>query len=200
VDLSPYFLLTQPGRYSITATVRIKDWDRQITSAPRNFDVIEGARLWEQEFGVPNSAGGTNNSPEVRKYILQQANYLKTHLQLYLRVTDSPGSKVFRVCPIGPMISFSRPEPQMDRSSNLHVLFQNGPHTFSYNVFDPDGALLTRQTYGFSNSRPRLHVDSEGKISVTGGSRRVTANDFPPPPKDTPSSETRPDDSKPAKS
>jgi len=66
VDLTPYFSAMPPGRYSIIATVRIKEWDRQITSAPRHFDVIEGTHLWEQEFGVPNSAGATNSSPEVR--------------------------------------------------------------------------------------------------------------------------------------
>src|SRR6266478_2346105 len=34
VDLTPYFALNQPGRYSIIATVRVKAWDRQIPSQP----------------------------------------------------------------------------------------------------------------------------------------------------------------------
>src|SRR5438046_2726052 len=53
VDLAPYFALTQPGRYSIVATVRIKDWDHDLASRPKDFDIIEGAKLWEQEVGVP---------------------------------------------------------------------------------------------------------------------------------------------------
>jgi hypothetical protein len=179
VDLAPYFSLTDPGRYSIVATLRIKGWDREITSPPREFDVIEGAKLWEQAVGVPNSAG-TNSAPEVRKYILQQANYLKGRIGLFLRVTDSGGGKTFRVFPIGTMVSFSKPEAQIDKVSNLHVLYLNSPHTFSYTVFNPAGDLITRQTYDMSNNAHlHLQVAEDGKISVAGGVRRLTADDLP---------------------
>jgi len=182
VDLAPYFALNQPGRYLITATVRIPDWPREIPPSPgKAFDIIEGAKLWEQEFGLPPSPGATNAIPEVRKYILQQANYIKGKLRLYLRVTDGSGSKTFRVFPIGTLFSFSRPEFQVDKLSRLHCLYENGPHAFSYTIFDPDGDLLVRQTYDFKTTRSRLKVDAEGNISVTGGSRRVTASDVPPP-------------------
>src|SRR4051812_6168751 len=78
VDVQPYFDLNRPGRYLITATVHIPEWPREIPpSAPKAFDIIEGAHLWEQEFGVPLAAGATNAVPEVRRYVLQQANYLK---------------------------------------------------------------------------------------------------------------------------
>jgi hypothetical protein len=200
VDLAPYFSVLQPGSYSIVATVRIKEWDRQLSSPPKHFEIIGGARLWEQDVGIPSAAGSTASAPEVRKYILQQANYLKKRLQLYLRLTDASGAKVFRVVPVGPLVSFSRPEPQVDRLSRLHLLFQNGPHTFSYTVFDPDGALVTRQTYLYANSRPRLQVDDEGQISVKGGARQVSADDFPPPPSETTPSRSTPEEQKPPRS
>jgi len=181
VDLAPYFSASIPGRYSVVATVRIKDWDREVSSPPRKFDVIEGAKLWEQEIGVPGSASATNSTPEVRKYILQQAHYLKTQLRLYLRLTDASGAKVFRVRAIGPTVSFGQPEPQVDKFSNLHVLYQDRPHSFNYTVFNPDGDVLLRQTYDYMDTRPRLQPDGQGKISVAGGSRRVTPNDWPAP-------------------
>ena len=182
LDLAPYFSLTQPGRYVIVATVHIKDWDRDISSPPAPFDIIEGAKLWEQEVGVPQAGG--SGSPEVRKYILQQANYIRGHLRLYLRVTDSYG-KAVRVVPIGPMVSFGRPEPpQVDKDSNLHVLYQNGPYAFSYTVFTPNGDLVVRQVYDYVNSRPRLIATDDGEISVKGGVRHLTANDVPPPKSD----------------
>ncbi len=34
VDLAPYFNLTRPGRYSIIATLRIKDWNAETPSPP----------------------------------------------------------------------------------------------------------------------------------------------------------------------
>ena len=179
VDLAPYFALTQPARYSVTATVKIRAWDREISSSPKSFDIIHGANLWEQEFGVPTAPGDTNATPEVRKYILQQANYLKGQLRLYLRLTDASEDKSFRVFPIGQMVSFSQPEGQVDKSSNLHVLYANGPHSYSYTVFNPDGDLVVRETYDYRASRPRLHMDQEGKISVAGGVRRLSSKDLP---------------------
>jgi hypothetical protein len=191
VDLAPYFSMGQPGRYAILATVRIPEWKREINSRPKNFDLVEGNKLWEQEFGIPPAAGSTNSTPEVRKYTLQQARYLRNQLRLYLRVTDPATGKIFRVVPVGALVSFSEPEPQVDKWSNLHVLYQNGPHTYSYSVFTPDGEAATRQTYDFSGNRPKLQADADGKISVNGGVRRVAAEDQPKtkpltPPNDSP--------------
>jgi len=176
VNIGPYFQLTQPGRYTVTATVRIKEWGQTVNSQPKNFNIMEGAKLWEQDFGVPTAAGATNTIPEVRKYVLQQANYLKGRLRLYVRLTDATGTKVFRVVPVGLILSFSRPEPRIDKFSNLHLLYQNWAHSFSYTVFTPDGEIVDRQTYDYTDTRPRLQVDEEGRISVVGGVRRVTSN------------------------
>jgi len=177
VNLLPYFAVSQPGRYSIVATVHVKDWGEDISSRPCNFDIIEGAKLWEQEVGIPQE--GVGGAPEVHKYILQQANYIRGHLRLYLRVTDAYG-RALRVVPIGGMVSFGRPDPpQVDRQSNLHVLYQNGPFSFSYTEFNPNGEILKRQVYDYVNSHPRLVVNDEGEISIKGGARRLTVNDVP---------------------
>jgi hypothetical protein len=180
MDLAPYFLLTRPGRYSVTATIQLKDWNQNIRSQPRNFDIIQGSKLWEQEIGVPDSAAGTNGTPEVRKFILQQANYLRSQLRLYVRLTDGSGGKTFRVLPIGPVVSFGRPESQVDKFSNMHLLYQSGPHPYSYVVINPNGEIIARRTYDYTDKRPRLMPDAEGKVLVNGGVRRPTANDIPP--------------------
>jgi hypothetical protein len=180
LDLAPYFTLTTPGRYEIVATVRINDWNRDVTSAPKPFDLISGAKLWEQEVGVPKSTVATNSEPEIRRYILQQANYLRGQTRLYIRVTDAYG-KPIRVLPVGPSLTFSRPEPQVDRLSNLHLLYQDGPYSFDYTVCNLQGEVITRQTYDYTESRPRLWIDDEGNVTVKGGVRRVVANDVPPP-------------------
>jgi len=131
VDLGPHFALTRLGRYSVSATVRVVEWGAQITGKPTNFDIIRGARLWSQEFGVPSSAGASNEPPEVRRYTLQQANYLNSQIRLYLRLTDTSEAKVFKVFPVGLMRSVSKPEPQLDQQSNLHILYQDDARSFS---------------------------------------------------------------------
>jgi len=182
-NLTPYFNFRQPGRYRVTATVKIPQWSRDITTKPQYFNIINGVplvNLPELEIGVPPPAGVTNAVPEVRKYVLQKATYLKT-LRLYFRLTDASGFKTLRVFPIGPMVSFGQPEAQIDRFSNLHVLHQVGAKAFNYCVINPDGRLLIRQTHDYTTTRPALRADSESRIFVTGGTRRFSASDFPAP-------------------
>jgi hypothetical protein len=178
LDLAPYFNLARQGRYLVQATVRIAAWDQQFTSEPVSFDIISGSRVWEREFGVPNRA--VNGAPEVRKYILQEANYLKRNLRLYLRLTDADETRIFRVLAIGPMVSFGKAEPQLDSRSNLHLLYQRGRASCSYTVINPDGDILVRQMYDITGSRPRLQLNAAGEITVVGGMRRFTEDDLPP--------------------
>ena len=83
--------------------------------------------------------------------------------------------------PIGPLISFSSPEHQIDKSSNLHVLYQTGARIFNYSVVNVDGRLLVRQTYEYTDTRPGLRVDRDGRIFIGGGARRINSEDLPPP-------------------
>lgn len=179
LDISPYFTLDKPGHYKVTAILSIPEWKQQINSEQKSIDVISGARVWQQEFGVPKTSGDTNGPPELRIYALQEANYLRRNLMLYAQVTDS-GGRFNRVTPIGPMISFGQPEAKIDKVSNLHVLYQNGPRNFSYTVITPNCELITRQTYEFT-TRPQMVADANGNITVEGGTRRISRDDLPAP-------------------
>jgi hypothetical protein len=176
VDLMPSFDLSQPGRYTVAATVRISELNDEVAGKPKPFEIIRGTRLWEQAFGLPGPAG----QPEVRKYTLQQASYRKD-LKLYLRLTDADEHRVFRVFPLGPLISFSQPEAQVDKASHLHVLCQIGARAFLLHVINPEGNVVLRQTYDYGATRPTLRATDEGRIFVAGGVRRVTAGDVPAP-------------------
>ncbi len=176
IDLMPFFDLERPGRYTVTATLRIPEWGFQTSTRPKTFDVIKGTKIWQQDVGVP-SAGGR---PVVRRYILLQADFSK-RLRLYLRVTDVGGSQVFGVTPVGPLVSFSHPEAQVDRYSNLHILFQDGAHTFLYSMANPEGQVIVRQTFEYRQVRPTLRAGEEGSITVYGGVRKPLASDLPPP-------------------
>ena len=175
VNLTPHFDLSQLGRYSVTATVKIKEWTEELSSRPKLIEIVSGLRVWDQVFGVPSTSG----APELRRYALQQANYLN-HLQLYVRVSDSDDARVFRVFPLGPLVTFSATEAQVDRQSQLHVLFQTGARAFAYNVVNPDGEVIARQTHEYAGSRPQLRNTEDGKIAVSGGVRRFTSMDIPP--------------------
>lgn len=176
VDLQPYFSMTKPGRYKVIATLRIKNWAAQVASLPQRFDVISGALLWSQDFGVPD---GTNAAPEVRKYTLEKANYLKEQLRLYVQVSDGALSRVYKVTALGPVVSFSRPEAQVDRSSRLNVLWQTGAQGFNFAIVNPDGSIEQQDVYDNYYSRPRLTVDENGQVVVVGGTKRPKSGELP---------------------
>jgi hypothetical protein len=177
VDLAPYFDMSRAGRYEVTATVKIKQWETQVFTKPKAFYVGTGAKIWERIFGIPT----TNGLPEIRKYTLQQTTVGKRP-KIYIRVTDENEVRVFKVFPLGPVTSFAKPEKQLDKFSNLHVLFQDGAQSFNYSVVNPYGELRIHQTHTFaSTSHPRLREDDEGFIRVIGGQRLVSKDDVPPP-------------------
>ena len=181
VEISPYFAFNRLGRYQLNANVRIKDWDTAVTAKPKSFEIINAAKIWSQDFGMPQPAGVTNQPPEVRRYSLEQANYLRGKLLLYLRVTDTSETKVFKVFPIGSMVSISDPEHLVDRANRLHVLYQYGARSYLYTVITPDGDIVIRQTHEISPNRPRLQPDESGGFAVVGGARRISGSDLPAP-------------------
>jgi len=176
VDLQPYFQMGRHGRYKVIATLRIKDWSASVNSAPKTFDVVNGAKLWSQDFGVP---GVTNSQPEVRKFTLEEANYLRSQLRLYVRVSDQSESQVFKVTTLGQMVSFSDPDAKVDRTSQLHVLWQAGAQVFNYALINANGEVVRQEVYNNAGSRPRLVVNEQGEVSVAGGTRRMKPEDLP---------------------
>lgn len=176
VNIAPYFNLKKPGHYTVSATAMLKDWNRQISSAPISFDIVNAASLREIEFGVPLPAGVSNRPPEVRKYVLLQANYLKK-LMLYFQLSE-PTGKHDKVYTLGQMLNMNLQDTQLDRLSNLHVLYQVGAHTSSYVMINPDGELMKRQTYEFT-TRPRLRIEDDGRVVVVAAARVERPNDLP---------------------
>ena len=179
VDLKPYFNLIRPGRYKVVATVRIKDWNMEVASPEKSFDVVDGVELWSQDFGLPQTGGATNTAPEVRKYTLEKASYLRGQLRLYVRVSDEAESHVFNVFSLGKMVSFNEPDTQLDRVSNLHVLWQSGASFFTYAVVNPDGGLVKQEIYDYVTTRPRLNMNDDGTVTVIGGVRRLNPSELP---------------------
>ena len=179
VDLEPYFTLNKAGRYHVVATLRIKDWSAEEASAPAFFDVINGVNIWSQEFGLPGPLRAASPVPEIRQYTLVKANYLKSQLRLYAQVSDPSDARIYKVTNVGPLVSFSQPEAQVDRSGNLQVLYQCGASLFSYTVLDPHGEFVRREIFDYVNSRPRLSVDTNGDLTVIGGVRRLKPTEMP---------------------
>lgn len=176
-DLAPQFALDRTDRYRVTATVTPELGGETFASAPLAFDIITGVRLnQDQPIGFTKADG----TVEHRKYILQQANFLK-HLRLYLRVTDATEARSYKVASLGGVVNFNPPQWVIDRQSRFHVLHQFASDEYRYHAFDPDGNQLLGQTWRISPRRPQLRVNDDGEVAVIGGARRLDRSDVPAP-------------------
>jgi hypothetical protein len=180
VDLAPCFNLTQSGKYKVVATVKVPAFKTSFASPGKVFYIVSGSRMWEKQFGVPPNIAppDSNGLPELRKYILIQA-MSGNDTKFFVRVTDAQENNI-RVIPIGTLVSFSRPEPQLDKWSNLHVLYQIGARNFVYFVVNPEGLVIAREIHEITDTRPSMVENDEGRIMIKGGARRPSVDDIPP--------------------
>jgi hypothetical protein len=178
VNLAPAFELTAAGRYRLMAMVKIPQLQKELTPSARTFDIVKGTVLWQQEVGLPPAPGQDPGTTDARKYTLLHSSTTRG-LKLYLRITDPTDAVFYRVFPLSTMVTFSRPEAQVDQESRLHVLNQYGAKGFIYCVVNPRGELVVRERYDYSNTRPRLRLDADGKIVVGGGTHQPGAFDLP---------------------
>ncbi len=177
LNLAPYYDLSKPARYRVVANVRIPGWNQSFQSTPKDFDIMTGTVIWEEEFGFPGS-GKDGSAPEVRKYALMRSTQAKV-TRLYFRLTDTSGRLVYRVYPIGNLVSFGNPDRQIDSESRLHVLHQYGARVFNYCVLSPDGDWLKREDYEITESRPTLRGVEGGLVEVVGGLARFVPKEAP---------------------
>ncbi len=174
-DVAPLFALDRAGSYRVTAVVTPINDGPSYVSAPLTFEIVNGVTLNEdQAFGISRPDGTT----EQRRYLLQQANFLKS-LRLYLRITDSSGAHTLKVVPLGGLVTFNPPQWVFDRQSHLHVIHQFGATECRYQHFDPDGNVVAQQTWLVTNRRPQLRVNENGEAAVVGGARRIDRTDVP---------------------
>jgi hypothetical protein len=194
LNLTPYYDFRRPGHYRISGVVHLEQWHQDVACRSVGFFVAEGValpNLGNLPVGVPPPPGVTNMPPVVRYYSLLKVGYRskatdqddissQDELMLYFRLTDANG-RTLRVYPLARLLSFSTPEAQLDRSNDLHVLFQTGARSFSYFIMDPEGRMLARQVHEYAGaSRPHLAATDDGVIFVRGGFRRYTEADWPP--------------------
>ena len=189
-NLTPYFDIRQPGRYTVKAAIKIPQWGQAIRVPETSFTIVSGTRLENlpelgQPVGVPLLSGQGNQPPEIRRYYMEKSD-AAAGTKLYVRLTDASGGKTLRLVPLGPFFSYINPEVKLDRYNDLHVLHQTDAKAFSYCVIDTLGQILERQTYQYTDRRPSLRADGQGGVVVAGGARVVSASDLPPTEKPAP--------------
>lgn len=185
-DLTPMFKLDRIGRYHVTATVVTGIGSEYVVTAPLEFEIMRGVIIWEKEFGYGEGRR------ERRKYLIQQANYLK-RAQVFASVADPTGASIYKVVRLGNIVSFNPPsEFRLDVSNRLHVLHQIGADEFVHHRINPGGEVEIRNIYGNRTARPELGMNDEGEVAVIHGRRKPSPSDIPQPVKAKPLTEPPP--------
>ena len=182
INLLPLYELRERGTYRIQAVVRSEAGT--VESLPVRITLINGRELWSQMVGLPVTEGG----PQQYRTFALVAGRAGREDSLYVSVRDDTHSIVYSLVPLGSFLSTIQPQARVDRSGNLHVLFQNGPRSSGYVQIDPFARPVARAAYSDFMSSPTLTI-SEGEVSVTGGEqtypkveRIMTDRELNPPP------------------
>ncbi|MGA2555313.1 MAG: hypothetical protein ABSG04_03480 [Verrucomicrobiota bacterium] len=184
-NLTPYFDLRQPGRYTVKATIKLPEWQQEVAAEETTFTIVKGIQLAsipDLEVGVPLLQTRANQPPEIRRYRLEKSDVM-AGMKLYVRLTDASGSRTLRLVPLGLYFGYSDPDVKLDRFNDLHVLHQTDAKSFTYCVIDTLGQILERHTYKYTDQRPFLRNDADGGVAVAGGARVISDSDLPPPEK-----------------
>jgi hypothetical protein len=161
VDLSQHFQLSEPGNFTVAATIKPPGETAEGTATNRAFfSMVNGRPYWSQKVGV---AGGSGNTREFR--LLNFAGDSKTYL--YAQVVDGLTGQFVRTFPLGEVLMLRRPLCTVDRQQRMNVLFLATPSMWVHCVVDTDGKLVNRQIHQRPpQGDPQLLTLADGSVQV----------------------------------
>ncbi len=167
VNITPLYPLTEYGIYRVRAAIFDAQSRRFYSSnPPLNIEITEGRMLWQQVVGVPDSDKGSGQT----RTLTLLSHRLPDQTQLYLRIEDKQNGLIYCTHQLGKIVSFNKPEVEIDMQNQIHILQNTSPKMFLYSKIGLDGRILDRKEYSGSNeSRPTLRRNTAGSYQVVGG-------------------------------
>ncbi len=167
--------MQREGVYSVTAYLNHSRLPRTHLSNTINIEVLEGSTILERNVGLPSQS-----STEVIKSIrLLLMLFQDTSEKLYcLRAEDD--ENIYAVYRLGPYISGTRPQMDIDGSSSIHILIQVRPKLYSYLIFSFIGRNLNirqQRYYAPVNGTPTL-TRQTGYLRISNARVATEGTDF----------------------
>jgi hypothetical protein len=167
VNLSEHFHLSDPGNFSVFASIREPQEGMVFSNTNKIFFTLSTGRThWSQKVGISGGA---------REYrLVQFTDDSKSHL--YTQILDSAGRRPLHTLRLGEALMLRRPLVTVDRNQNMHVMFLGTPTMWVHCIVDTNGRMLGRQIH------QRGPVGDPQLVTAGDGSVRV-ANSIPYDPK-----------------
>lgn len=186
VNLAQFFLLDEPGNFSVNAVVHTPGSTTEGSSTNRtSFSQSSGAPYWSQKVGIART-GGT------REYRLINFNG-ESKTQIYAQIIDGRTGKNVRTFLLGDIMMLRKPLATVDKSQRMHVMFLATPTMWVHCQIDTDGKLVERQihqrgaqgdpqllTYGDGSVRVANSIPYDAKAAAEANAKIRKATDRPP--------------------
>jgi hypothetical protein len=158
VDLTQHFHLSEPGNFSVYASIREPQEGMTYSNTNKAFFSLSTGRThWSQKVGI---SGGS------REYrLIQFTDESKSHL--YAQVRDGAGNLPLHTFRLGEALMLRRPLVTVDRKQNMHVMFLGTPSMWVYGIVDYNGRLLGRQIHQRGPlGDPQFVTAGDGSVQV----------------------------------
>lgn len=174
VLLNNVFDLQAEGDYTVAAQVGHSRLSQDFRSTAVLFTISQGRVVWTRRFGLPGSPEGKPiTSRKASLYLFPDRQ--RDQYALFLEDDQA----VYGVVRLGPRISGSAPQCDVDALSHIHVLFMSRPRLVEYRIYDYGLRLRQHRYYIADQSVPMLQRDPEiGRIMVVGGRPAVEGIDY----------------------
>ena len=167
INLTPYFLLRDPGDYQVMAQVMMKGQPVS-TSSTIEFTIMKGATIWQQPYTAPVNPDAASKTSRPRLYSLIVHRIDRDQI-LYAQILNPAENRVLCITPLGNVINFGEPQTRIDLQGNLHVFHQSGVRLFNYTRFSADGKWLGTRQFSNIGSAPTMVAGKNNETNIIGG-------------------------------
>ena len=163
VVISTSHALGTVGNYTVSASVRMPGTTLNgFTSNRSHFTIARGRNIWTQYGGLPSSPD------QIREYKLITFTG-NNGLDLYADISDKKTGRRISTIPLGKILSFNNPTATLDRSNNMHALYQLKPDLFAHCSISPHGKVVSAAYHKRGKvGTPRLITFGNGNVRVGG--------------------------------
>jgi hypothetical protein len=161
VEISSLFELSEPGTYTVMATIQQPGTNLMGTATNRAYFNQTSARpYWTQRVGIPGK------SNQVREYRVFRTSNESVPV-VYAQVLDATTGRNVRTFLLGSELTMRKPVVTVDRSQRLHVMFLATPSMWLHSVVDTDGRLVVQQLHQRPpQGDPLLLTMQDGSVRV----------------------------------
>lgn len=161
IDLADLFDLSEPGAYSVSATIQPPGTGVMGTATNRaHFNQTIARPYWTQRVGIP----GKPDQP--REYRVFRVSG-ETVPVVYVQVRDATTQRNLRTFVLGSELTLRKPVVTVDRNQRLHVMFLTTPSMWLHSVINTDAQLVSQQLHKTTlQGDPLLLSHEDGSVRV----------------------------------